>query len=174
MLSFRLVKAIESHAEQLTRGVVHDLQTNQRTPTYHTAPAEELHHRAHAIYSNLGRWLGEKTDQTIEAFYAELGKQRSAEGIPLCEVVYALLLTKYHLRDYIRTSGLVDSAVCIRNRNCNAWWAISLIRRFTTRSRATSAKQRPGGPMRRPRGHVERLELAWRGACSRTEEKGSA
>jgi hypothetical protein len=111
MLSFRLVKAIESHAEQLTRGAVHDLQTNQRTPTYHTLPAEELHHRAHAVYSNLGRWLGEKSDQTIEAFYAELGKQRSAEGIPLCEVVYALLLTKYHLRDYIRTSGLVDSAV---------------------------------------------------------------
>jgi hypothetical protein len=111
MLSFRLVKAIESHAEQLTRGVVHDLQTNQRTPTYHTLPAEELHHRAHAVYSNLGRWLGEKTDQTIEAFYAELGKQRHAEGIPLCEVVYALLLVKYHLRDYIRSSGLVDSAV---------------------------------------------------------------
>jgi hypothetical protein len=111
MLSFRLVKAIESHAEQLTRGVVHDLQTNQRTPMYHTVPAEELHHRAHAVYSNLGRWLGEKTDQTIEAFYGELGKKRCAEGIPLCEVVYALLLTKYHLRDYIRTSGLVDSAV---------------------------------------------------------------
>ena len=111
MLSFRLVKANESHAEQITRGVVHDVQTNQRTPTYHTVPAEELHHRAHAIYSNLGRWLGEKTDQTIEAFYAELGKKRCAEGIPLCEVVYALLLTKYHLRDYIRTSGLVDSAV---------------------------------------------------------------
>jgi hypothetical protein len=111
MLSFRLVKAIESHAEQLTRGVVHDVQTNQRTPTSHTVPAEELHHRAHAIYSNLGRWLGEKTDQTIEAFYGELGKKRCAEGIPLCEVVYALLLTKYHLRDYIRTSGLVDSAV---------------------------------------------------------------
>jgi hypothetical protein len=111
MLSFRLVKAIESHAEQLTRGFVHDLQTNQRTPTYHKLPAEELRHRAHAVYSNLGRWLGEKSDQTIEAFYAELGKQRHAEGIPLCEVVYALLLVKYHLRDYIRTSGLVDSAV---------------------------------------------------------------
>jgi hypothetical protein len=111
MLSFRLVKAIESHAEQLTRGVVHDLQTNPRTPMYHKVSPEQLHHRAHAVYSNLGRWLGEKTDQTIEAFYGELGKQRSAEGIPLCEVVYALLLTKYHLRDYIRASGLIDSAV---------------------------------------------------------------
>jgi len=111
MLSFRLVHMIESHAEQLTRGVVHDLQTNPRTPAYHKLSAEELHHRAYAVYRNLGRWLGEETEQTIEAFYGELGKKRHAEGIPLCEVVYALLLVKYHLRDYIRASGLVDSAV---------------------------------------------------------------
>jgi len=111
MLSFRLVHMIESHAEQLTRGVVHDLQTNPRTPSYHKLSAEELHHRAYAVYRNLGRWLGEETEQTIEAFYGELGKKRHAEGIALCEVVYALLLVKYHLRDYIRASGLVDSAV---------------------------------------------------------------
>jgi len=111
MLSFRLVQMIESHAEQLTRGVVHDLQTNPRTPAYHRLSAEELHHRAYAVYRNLGRWLGEETEQTIEAFYGDLGRKRHAEGIPLCEVVYALLLVKYHLRDYIRASGLVDSAV---------------------------------------------------------------
>lgn len=111
MLSFRVVQMIESHAEQLTRGVVHDLQTNPRTPSYHKLSAEELHHRAYAVYRNLGRWLGEETEQTIEAFYGELGKKRQAEGIPLCEVLYALLLVKYHLRDYVRSSGLIDSAV---------------------------------------------------------------
>jgi hypothetical protein len=111
MLSIRLVKMIESHAEQLTRGAVQDLQTNSRTPAYHKLSREELHHRAYEVYRNLGRWLGEKTDHMIEAFYGELGKKRCAEGIPLCEVVYALLLTKYHLRDYIRSSGAVDSAV---------------------------------------------------------------
>jgi hypothetical protein len=111
MLSFRVVQMIESHADQLTRGVVHDLQTNPRTPSYHKLSAEELHHRAYAVYRNLGRWLGEETEQTIEAFYGELGKKRHAEGIPLCEVLYALLLVKYHLRDYIRASGLIDSAV---------------------------------------------------------------
>jgi hypothetical protein len=31
--------------------------------------------------------------------------------VPLSEVVYALTLTKYHLRDYIRVAGLVDSAI---------------------------------------------------------------
>ncbi len=111
MLSGRLVRMIEDHAEQLTRGVLNDLQSNPRTAAYHKLPREELHHRAYEVYRNLGRWLGHKTDETVEIFYSELGKKRCAEGIPLSEVIYALILTKYHLRDYIRSAGLVDSAV---------------------------------------------------------------
>jgi hypothetical protein len=40
-----------------------------------------------------------------------LGKKRFAEGIPLSEVVYVLSLTKHHLLEYIRFSGMIDSAV---------------------------------------------------------------
>lgn len=111
MLSVRLVRMIEDHAEQLTRGVLDDLQSNPRTTAYHRLPREELHQRAYEVYRNLGRWLGDKTDEMIEASYSELGKKRSAEGIPPSEVVYALILTKHHLREYIRSAGLVDSAV---------------------------------------------------------------
>jgi len=111
MLYMRLVRMIEEHAEQLTRGVLHDLATNTRTPAYHKLPREELHRRLYDVYHNLGRWLGEKTDEMIRTSYNELGQKRCIEGIPLSEVVYALVLTKYHLWDYIRSSGLVDSAV---------------------------------------------------------------
>ncbi len=111
MLSTRLVRMIEDHAEQLTRGVVNDLQSNPRTAAYHKLSHDELHHRAYGVYSNLGQWLAHKTDEAIEASYSELGKKRQAEGIALSEVIYALILTKYHLRDYIRSAGLVDSAV---------------------------------------------------------------
>jgi hypothetical protein len=63
------------------------------------------------VYKDLGLWLNSKAEEDIEARYTELGKQRQAEGVPLSEVVYALTLTKYHLRDYIRVAGLVDSAI---------------------------------------------------------------
>lgn len=102
---------IEEHAEQLTHSVIQDLQSGSRTPSYHLLSHEDLHHRVYDVYRNLGHWLGVKTDHAIEASYNQLGKKRSAEGIPLSEVVYALILTKYHLRDYIRSAGLVDSAV---------------------------------------------------------------
>jgi len=111
MLSVRLVQLIESYAEELTGGLLDDLKSNRRTPAYHSLPREELRLRVYNVYRNLGRWLGEKTDEMVQATYDELGQRRCHESIPLSEVVYALVLTKYHLRDYIRSSGLVDSAV---------------------------------------------------------------
>jgi hypothetical protein len=113
MLSSRLIRAIEEHAEPLTQGVLSDLGQNPRTPAYHSLPQSELHRRVYDVYRNLGRWLGDtdQVDDPVEAAYGALGRTRKTEGIPLSEVVYALILTKHHLRDYIRTSGLVGSAV---------------------------------------------------------------
>lgn len=111
MLSARLVRMIEDHAEQLTHGLIHDLHSNARTPSYHHLSREDLHGRVYNVYRNLGHWLGRKTDEGLEAAYEELGEKRAAEGVPLHEVIYALILTKYHLRDYIGSAGLVDSAV---------------------------------------------------------------
>jgi hypothetical protein len=111
MLSARLVRLIEDHAEDLTRSVLADLASNPRTPAYHRIPRDELHHRVHDVYRNLGRWLGDKTDEAVEPSYLSLGRRRLAEGVPLSEVVYALILTKHHLASFIRSAGLVDSAV---------------------------------------------------------------
>src|SRR3974390_511317 len=111
MLSARLVKLIEEHAEQLTAGLVKDLQSNPHTQAYHKLSHQELHHRAYDVYRHLGEWLGHKADDKIETSYCDLGRERHAEDVPLSEVVYALILIKYHLRDYIRTAGLINSTV---------------------------------------------------------------
>jgi hypothetical protein len=111
MLSTRLVRMIEDHAEQITSALLNDLQSNQRTPTYNGLSRHELHRRVFEVYRNLGRWLADDSDASIEAAYTELGKIRFAEDVPLSEVVYALVLTKNHLRDYISTSALLDSPV---------------------------------------------------------------
>jgi len=111
VLSARLIRVIEEHAEPLTRGVLDDLAANPRTPHYHDLPPDELHRRVYDVYHNLGRWLGEKTEEHLEETYGGLGRNRYREGVPLSEVVYALVLIKEHLREYIRAVGLVDSAV---------------------------------------------------------------
>ena len=113
MLSAPFVRIIEDHAEELTRVVIRDLQSNPRTRSYHELSREALHARVFDVYRNLGDWLGVETDEAIEAKYNELGRRRSAEKVPLSEVIYALILTKYHLRDYILTAGLVGSVVAL-------------------------------------------------------------
>jgi hypothetical protein len=103
---------IEDHAAQLTLGVIDHLQANPRTEAYHKLSRDELHRRVYEVYHHhLGAWLVHKTDEAIEARYRELATTRQQESIPLHEVVYALILTKYHLRDYIRSAGFIDSCV---------------------------------------------------------------
>jgi len=111
MLSARLVTMIENHAEDLARSVVGDMQGNPKTPTYSKLPTEALHRRVHEVFRDFGQWLEYKPDETMKRWYGDLGRKRYAEEIGLPEVIYALLLTKYHLQDYIRSAGLVDSAM---------------------------------------------------------------
>jgi hypothetical protein len=102
---------IEDHAEELTRSVVEDLKTNPKTPYMHELSTQELHDQSYAVYRNFGQWLMEFSDDAIKAFHFKVARHRLEEGIPLQEIVFAYILKKYHLRDYIRTSGMVDSAV---------------------------------------------------------------
>jgi len=111
MLSARLVRIIEDHAEQLTRSLIDDLMSNSRTRHYHHLTPEELHHRIYDVYRNLGRWLNDETESAIESSCTQLGKKRFVEGIPVDEIVYSLGLIKNHLLDYVQFSGLADSAV---------------------------------------------------------------
>lgn len=111
MFSTKLVAMIEDHAEQLTAGLIGELQRHPRTSGYHQFSGSELHDRAYDVYRNLGRWLTRGSEREIEARYADLGLRRCREHIPLSQVLFALILTKDHLLDYVRTSGLSDSAL---------------------------------------------------------------
>jgi len=111
MFSTKLVVMIEDHAEQLTTGLTGALQRHPRTSGYHHLPASELHDRAYDVYRNLGKWVTRGSEAEIEASYTELGGRRFREGILLSQVIFALVLTKDHLLDYVRTSGLADSAL---------------------------------------------------------------
>jgi hypothetical protein len=67
--------------------------------------------RCYEIHHNLGLWLWEKSDQAIQARYNELGEKRFAEGIPLEQISWALVLTKERLPEYLGGCGLGDSAM---------------------------------------------------------------
>ncbi len=111
MLSTRLVQMIEAHAEQLTQGLARQLKSHPRTASYRRFSDTEIHNRTYTVYKNLGAWTVGKPEGEIRRTYEELGLDRFEEGIPLYEVIYALILTKKHLLDYVRTQGLGGTAL---------------------------------------------------------------
>ena len=130
MLALRLVNMIEQHAGQLTERVVHALRTDPRTPSYHKLDPHEDHARVFAVVHNLGMWLDCKSDSATENAYRSLGHTRFAEGIPLAEVVCALMLTKLTIRRFIQSEGWMDSALDL----CQQVELYTLIDRFFERA----------------------------------------
>lgn len=111
MLSDQVIRIIESHAEELTVGIVERLRGSSHTPAYKTVPPEELHHRLFEIYHDLGHWLLGNMEQTVQSRYEAVGKQRYKEDVPLGQVLWAQVLIKEHLRDAIGDAMSADSAL---------------------------------------------------------------
>ncbi len=108
MLSARLIELIETHADALTQDALKDLTTNARTRSFRLVPKGELEERVFATYRNLRTWLGDPKDDAVRAEYEDWGVTRFRQGIPLSEIIYALILVKHHLRRFVRNHGLVE------------------------------------------------------------------
>ena len=110
MLGARLMQLIEAHAGALTHDVIKDLTTHERTPSFRRLKPSELEGRIASLFENLGKWIGNPDERAVRREYEEMGRARFREGVRVSELVYALLLSKQHLRRYIRDYGLVDFA----------------------------------------------------------------
>jgi hypothetical protein len=105
MMYGRLVALIEEHADELAGRMVTQVREDRRTPAYTHFDDAELGERARLVYANLGRWLGEASEEQVEEEYFRLGQTRCGEGIPLSEVVMALLLTRRNLWHFVELQG---------------------------------------------------------------------
>ena len=111
MIAPRLVRLIETHSEQLTRSLAEKLQKCERLPDLQKIPADEFQQRVYEIYHNLGEWLLVKTEADIEQRYTLIGARRSEQGVALSQLLWAIVLTKEHLWEFLRREGFVDKPV---------------------------------------------------------------
>lgn len=107
MLTSRLIQLIETHAESLASETMRDIVTNEHTSSFRLVPIAELKSRIAALYQNLGTWIGNPKEDAVRKEYEEWGSKPFRQGIPLSEIVYCVILTKTHLRRFIREHGLV-------------------------------------------------------------------
>jgi hypothetical protein len=110
-----LVKLIEDQADELTALMVSRVRESPRMAGYQRFGDEDLGERARSVYANLGKWLGDSSDKLVEEKYFHLGKLRCGERIPLSQVVWALLLTRRNLWQFIELKG-GDTAAGLRHQ----------------------------------------------------------
>ncbi len=111
MIAAKLVELLESHAGRFTSDVVRDLVTNERTRGFRAVDPDELEQRIFQIVQHLGNWIGDPNSEMVHAEFSEWGRRRFEQGIPLSEVMYAVIVLKQHMRRYFLDNGLVDTAV---------------------------------------------------------------
>lgn len=112
LLAYRLVRLIEAHSDQLAGSLLEMVKQNERTTSYLTqVPEEELRSRVSEIYQNLGEWLLGKTESDVERRYLEIGARRAGQGVPLMQLVSALVLTKDNLWEFLLKEAGVERPV---------------------------------------------------------------
>ncbi len=111
MLAYKFVRMIEHHSENLAESLLLKVQRSPLTMDYKKVPSGELKDRVREIYQHLGSWLLEKSEVEVERRYADIGARRYQQGVPLSQVVWAIVLTKENLWEYIRDETIPDRPV---------------------------------------------------------------
>ena len=110
MIAERLVQLIETQAHHLAADVVQDLTTNERTRGFGSVRRSDLEDRLYQLIRHLGDWISDRRSEKVQREFVEWGSRRFNQGIPLSEIVYAVIILKQHLRSYIRDHGLVEAS----------------------------------------------------------------
>jgi hypothetical protein len=111
MLGIRLVRLIENHSEALSSGLSEELRKSERTSDYRKIPAKELRLAANEVYHNLAEWLLQKTEDDIAQRFRFIATERAAEGISLHQFVWALMVTRDYLWEFLRREAIADNII---------------------------------------------------------------
>jgi hypothetical protein len=113
MLGLKLMRLIETHAEALALGLTEQLQVTERTSDFRKIPSQELVLATAEIYRNLGEWLFQKTEDDIEGRFRAIGARRAAEGVGLHQFVWALVISRNHLWQFLQAQAFADNIVAL-------------------------------------------------------------
>ena len=101
-LANRLVQLIEMHSDRLAETMLMKLQGCDKCPSFKNVTREEFRQRVYEIYEHLDEWLTHKQEEDIARRYIEIGRQRERQGVLLSELIYAIMLTREHLWEYVQ------------------------------------------------------------------------
>ncbi|MCU0849415.1 MAG: hypothetical protein MUD12_16150 [Spirochaetes bacterium] len=98
LLYNRFVKLIEDNHDLITESFMNDLMKNPETTAYRNTDKDSIYSSSDRIYRELSLWISrEYSKEKIKERYFKLGRERLESGIPLPQVIKALILQRRHL-----------------------------------------------------------------------------
>jgi len=106
MNAAEVIQIIEKGSAQYFSGLIQEVRSNLGTSHYRRLSDDELSRRITAVYLNLEHWIATRDDAAVRSTGGDLGKRRFDEGIPLGQVMLALVLEENYLRKYLSNQGV--------------------------------------------------------------------
>ena len=113
MVGLGLMQLIERHSEELASGLTDKLRASGRTSDFRKIPSEELRRTTADVYCNLGEWLLKRTEEDIERRFRAVAARRIAEGVRLDQFLWALIISRNYLWQFLRTQACADNVVAL-------------------------------------------------------------
>jgi hypothetical protein len=107
-LANSLVQLIENHSDRLAETMLIKLQNCEKCTTFKQVPREEFRQRVYEVYDHLGEWLLNKREDDVAHRYVAIGMQRERQGVLLSELMYAIILTREHLWDFLKHEANIE------------------------------------------------------------------
>jgi RsbT co-antagonist protein rsbRD N-terminal domain len=105
----RLMRLIETHSDGLAASLLEKTRQSDKTRNYvDKVPPEDLRRRVHEIYQHLGQWLISKKESDVEKRYLEIGALRARQGVLLSQLIWAILLVKDNLFDFLNREAAIE------------------------------------------------------------------
>jgi hypothetical protein len=108
MLAYRLLRLVETHSDALAAGLLERTRNSALLPGYRNVPPGELEQRVYEIYRHLADWLLGKSELDVEKRYLEIGAKRARQNVPLSQLIWAIILTKRNLWDFLEREAVLD------------------------------------------------------------------
>lgn len=107
MLSDSLIGFVNESIPLVARLWLADVRSNRSTAAYTRLDPDALLAECTTSLQQLGRWLeGESTEEQIKRSFRELGARRQAQGVPLHELLSAIMLLKRQIWAHARSQGV--------------------------------------------------------------------
>jgi hypothetical protein len=94
----KFVMLIEESHEELTEIFMNDLFRHPETGAYRNIDRDEVYNFSDLVYKDLSVWISKEfSKEKIEERYGKMGRERFESGIPIEQVMKALVLQRRHI-----------------------------------------------------------------------------